>query len=700
MMDEPTRLPIGLEWLAQIIPLLGSQIAVLGPSEGMPPGRDIDCACSDIDDRWPLRLPTDIRLVAQARYDGGLGRLWTLERAGQVVMIDALDDPRGVGTYAFSTTAALGSDALFAPSAVRAAYLSQKAVRKGDDRSAQIAMLTDGPLGPTPSRLAQRLRRLRSPGRLAIALGERPRLIVSRAVRPIGVRVCLVGPDGTGKSTLAAALPDACGTLFLRSSHHHWRPGVLPRPGLAFRTAPQDETTPHERTPHGPIVSYSLLLYYWLDFLLGGWITQRSTVMRSGLVVVERGWSDLEVDPARHRLRVSPRLVRLLGRCLPRPALTLLLDAPPAVLAARKGELSDQEVSRQSAAWKALLRPERDVVLDATRSPTEIVEDVREAIVAELERRAANRVAGGWVALPPRGPRVWLPRRPAGALRAAVSVLPASTSKAQRLRRALRLAAPALTFLPGGGAPPRGIRTLLAGVIPQHGTYGVSRSTLPGRYTALISRRDGSPHAFAKLALHDDGRGALEHEAEHVGLAARLHGGVRAPSVIGSAPGLLLLEPVTGPSRRQPWELPAAVATALGRLYADTGLVHGDLAPWNLLADEDGWVVVDWEHATVGGAPFTDVFTWFLQSSTYLGRPPIDGAALDGGPLRRSLDEYGAAAGLPFDAAASAGVAGSLARSVAWLEGFLASGLLPDAEHGTRAEIEARRALLTTLERS
>lgn len=697
MTDGPTTLPRELEWLAEVIPLVASRVAVLGPSEGMPPGRDVDCAASDIDERWPLRAPADVRLVATARYDGGLGRLWTLARGGAVAMIDALDDPHGAGTYAFPTGPALEGHGLFAPAAARADYLRAKAARKRDDRSAQIAALTGAPARPAR---AARLRRLRSPGRLGLALLERPRLAAARLLRPNGVRLHLAGPDGAGKSTLAAALPGACATLFKRSSHHHWRPGLLPRPGLALNTAAQDETTPHERRPHGPLASHALLLYYWLDFLVGGWVTQRATEMRSGLVVVERGWADLEVDPARYRLAVHRRLVRLLGLALPRPTLTLLLEAPPEVLAERKGEISGAEATRQLEAWKRRLRPGRDAVLAAAAGREELVEEAREAIVALLERRAVDDLAGGWVSLPRRDPRLWLPRRPAAALRAAAAVLPASTAKARRSRRALAVGAHALALLPGGAAPPRAVRTLLAGVVPRHGFYGVARSTLPGRYTALVSRRDGDPYRFAKLALLDDGRAALEHEAAHLRAAARLDGGVRAPAVVDDAPGLLLLEPVRFEPRERPWELPDAVAAALGRLHAETGLVHGDLAPWNLLADGGGWVLVDWEHAEAGGAPFTDLFIWFLQSSTYLGRPPVDARSLESGPLRAAIDTYAQAARIPFDAHARAGVADALARKVAWLETFLAAGILPDAEQGTRAEIDSRRALLTALGRS
>ena len=92
---------------------------------------------------------------------------------------------------------------------------------------------------------------------------------MQRIGHPAGFTILIVGPDGAGKSTLAAALPELLKGPFKKHAASHWRPGILPRPGcLVGRSAP-DTSTPTPRSPFGRIASLLLLAYYWADFVLG-----------------------------------------------------------------------------------------------------------------------------------------------------------------------------------------------------------------------------------------------------------------------------------------------------------------------------------------------------------------------------------------------------------------------------------------------
>ncbi|HEX3202581.1 MAG TPA: hypothetical protein VHW42_11710, partial [Actinomycetes bacterium] len=59
-------------------------------------GLDVDCAVVGLDPRWPLRLPDGWRLCQCLHYDLK-GWYWVLERAGEVVCLDIIDDPQGLG---------------------------------------------------------------------------------------------------------------------------------------------------------------------------------------------------------------------------------------------------------------------------------------------------------------------------------------------------------------------------------------------------------------------------------------------------------------------------------------------------------------------------------------------------------------------------------------------------------------------------
>ena len=501
----------------------------------------------------------------------------------------------------------------------------------------------------------------------------------------------VAGPDGAGKSSLAAtAQADGRRTLIV-----HWRPGVLPHPrSLLNRATAGPVTDPHAREPHGPLISALRLGYFLTDFWAGELVRLGPAARRGCIVIVERGWWDMAVDPRRYRLSVPPRVILALGRLVPRPDLLLVLDAPADVLASRKQELPAEELDRQRRAWLDLTIPGVEkVVLDATKPLDQVVADAREAIVAHLERRAIARLGAGWANLPGRAaPRWWLPRGPRGTAFTGVSVYQPVTLRGRLGWEAARALARVGGFrlLPRGGAPPREVRVRLAPHLPPRTTYAVMRANHPGRYVALLVGQDGRAHAVAKVATTPEGEEALRCEARAIATwGGLLCPPLRAPRILAEGQGVLLLEAVAFRPRRRPWLLPVAVARALGALERQ-GVSHGDLAPWNLLEEEGGFVLVDWEAAGPVPAPAWDLWHWVIQAHSLLGRPSARAvlAALRGkGPLGPLVAAYAEAARLDPD-----GLHASLGT---YLRESLAA--LPEATDDGRRARAARLRLLARL---
>ncbi len=413
-------------------------------------------------------------------------------------------------------------------------------------------------------------------------------------------------------------------------------------------------------------MSLGLAGYHWLDFELGGLLRVLPLRARTGLVVMERGWWDLSVDPARYRLDVPASLVNFLGRWLPRPDLALVLQAPPDLIHARKAELAEEEIDRQQELWGRALPPGvRAVRLDASRPIEEVVRAARTEIVRALEARAAGRVGVGWASLPSaRRPRWMLPRGPRPVTRAAPFVYQPVTPRGLLGWQIARLLASAGGFrlLPRGPAPPRAVRAAVAAFVPPGGAVAVAASNHPGRFLALVIARNGECRSVVKVAFDEEGKGALAREANALEvLAPRLPAPLRGPEMLAREDGVLALRAVPWRPRLRPWMLPERVAGALGTFFRQGaegvgGLGHGDFAPWNLLETDGSWTLVDWEMAAEDAPPFFDPFHYVMQSHALIGRPRADGVlrALEGkGALGAALQEYAGAAGLPFSEASS-----------------------------------------------
>ena len=184
-----------------------------------------------------------------------------------------------------------------------------------------------------------------------------------------GLIITVAGPDGSGKTSFCEAL--VAGVLRdenVRRIHHRF--AVLPVRGGSTT----DTSQPHAQTPYPRGASEAKLLALFGESLVGLLSSARPFVRRGGFLVIERGWWDLAVDPARYRLRPNVALVRMLGRLLPTADLLVVLEGPAELLATRKDECSEEELARQVSAWRAIVpRRQRTLYIDVSLPLADVV---------------------------------------------------------------------------------------------------------------------------------------------------------------------------------------------------------------------------------------------------------------------------------------------------------------------------------------
>lgn len=246
-------------------------------------------------------------------------------------------------------------------------------------------------LDPETGRLSRTLRRralLRHPLR-AIRLGSGALAQkLERILRPNGLRVVLLGPDGAGKSSVVQALESHPLAIFNRTDCRGFAPMMFRR---LLRRRPGATDQPHALSPRSAPASI-IRAGYWLLHQFAEHATSRVDVSRSSLILYDRHFVDVLVDQKRYRYGGPRWLLSAIWSIMPRPDLILVLDAPAEVLHRRKQELNLGETERQRQHFLALVKGlENGHVIDAAQPFEQVVARISSLLVAHVARREALR---------------------------------------------------------------------------------------------------------------------------------------------------------------------------------------------------------------------------------------------------------------------------------------------------------------------
>ncbi len=198
-----------------------------------------------------------------------------------------------------------------------------------------------------------------------------------------------MGPDGAGKSSVIAGLARRLAGNGHSICVRHLKPRVV-MPELRDKPG-SIVTDPHGKPPRSSFLSLVKIIV-WLG---EEWYALLFREPKQALLLSDRYYHDLLVDPVRYRFGAPLWTARLVGALMPRPALWILLDAPPEVLQSRKQEVAAEETARQRLAYRAFIRTRaRHVIVDASRPLDEVISQaenaVRSRVLGEAQVEAAH----------------------------------------------------------------------------------------------------------------------------------------------------------------------------------------------------------------------------------------------------------------------------------------------------------------------
>ena len=206
-----------------------------------------------------------------------------------------------------------------------------------------------------------------------------------RLLRPQGVHLVLLGPDGAGKSSVERELKSALSSVFPRIECYGFVPAWIQN---LLHGADRPTDTPHLLEERSPLFSVARALLYWLPANLLGYIGVRLQLSRGALIINDRHFVDALVDQKRYRFGGPVWLLKRVWAMIPKPDVVILLDASPDVLYARKQELPLEELANLRCRYLELVQSlSYGKIVNVQRPLEEVAQQLIETILDCARRR-------------------------------------------------------------------------------------------------------------------------------------------------------------------------------------------------------------------------------------------------------------------------------------------------------------------------
>ncbi|WP_339670096.1 hypothetical protein [Dasania marina] len=210
-----------------------------------------------------------------------------------------------------------------------------------------------------------------------------------RGLRPTGVFVSVLGPDGAGKSTIIDGLSKV--NEFKGTDTHYLLPCFMER-YKKKKLENNVNVDPYGRSSQGIIFSVLKQLVWLYEYNMGYLKVVRPSLAHGKLVIFDRYYDDMIIDPIRYGYSGPVWILKAVNKFIPSPHLILSFYASAEIIQNRKSEVTYEETSEQLKAYanyNDLIS--NGVLIDTDASEAEVLNKVLNEIDEFLENRARAR---------------------------------------------------------------------------------------------------------------------------------------------------------------------------------------------------------------------------------------------------------------------------------------------------------------------